>query len=329
MQKQISILADIGGTNARFAILDSEGEISQIKIYSVRENPTLLGALLSFRDTECPNCEIVSLALAIAGPITGDVSPLTNSDWVCDRREIMKVFCTDLVFILNDFEALAMALVDLDVDDTQIIQTGEKSTTHPLLIMGPGTGLGIGALKPVITTGSFEAIVTEAGHTRYAPANERERNIIRFLSRRLTYVRGEDLVSGPGLVNLYQANCHLVSEPPKPCEPADVVKWAREGDNLCRQVLDDFAAVFGSFASQVALNYISLGGLYLTGGVMEKIGEDFNFKRFLQRFATNPTMSHLLDRIPVLRVKSEIPAFAGLRVTLRERGAMPAQVVLN
>lgn len=312
-----SILADIGGTNARFAILDQDGEITQIKIYSVRENPTLLGALKNYRETQCQNYTIVALALAVAGPVLGDVVKLTNSDWICDKNEIKENFSTDAVFILNDFEALAFAIVDLKPNNLQVVQAGEKSLMRPMVILGPGTGLGVAALKPILATGGFEAITTEAGHARYSPANDRERNIIQFLSRELNFVRAEDLISGPGLVNLYRANCHLVSEEAKPCIPADVVKWAFEGNNLCRQVLDDFAAIFGSFTSQIALNYIALGGVYLTGGVLEKIGAEFDAKRFLERFSTNPTMAKLLVRVPILRVQSEIPAFAGLRVVLK------------
>ncbi len=319
MPKRGSILADIGGTNARFAVLEETGEIVQVKIYQVRENPTLLGALKNFRDEQCQGYQIDALALAVAGPVLGDVVKLTNCDWVCDRQEIMKAFSTNAVFVLNDFEAVAMAVIDLQPKDVQTVQAGEKSSRHPMIVMGPGTGLGVAALKPILSMGGFEAVTTEAGHTRYAPANERESNLIGFLARRLSFVRAEDLISGPGLVNLYEANCHLVSETPKKCVPADVVQWAREGDNLCRQVLDDFAAIFGSFASQMALSYNALGGIYLTGGVLEKIGTDFNQKRFLQRFATNPTMAGLLNRIPVLRVMSDIPAFSGLRVVLKRR----------
>jgi len=317
MSKKGSILADIGGTNARFALLDETGNTAHVEIYQVRENPSLIGALKNFRDKHGQDYQIVALALAVAGPVLSDVVKLTNSDWVCDRQEIAKEFATDSVFILNDFEAVAVAVSDLQPSDIQTLQVGEKSLRHPMIVMGPGTGLGVAALKPIQATGGFEAITTESGHTRYPSANDRENSLIGFLSRSLNFVRAEDLISGPGLVNLYQANCHLVSETPKPYAPADVVNNARAGDNLCKQVLDDFAAIFGSFASQIALSYNALGGIYLTGGVLEKMGSDFNQKRFLQRFTTNPTMSGLLSRIPVYRVLSDIPAFAGLKTVLK------------
>lgn len=316
-----SILADIGGTNARFAVLHDDGTIHKVHIYSVRETPTLLKALVDYREAHCQAYTISALALAIAGPVLGDVVPLTNSDWVCDRHEIQRVFSTERVFVLNDFEAVAVAITDLCSTDIQTIQIGEKSSRHPMVIMGPGTGLGVAALKPILATGGFEAITTEAGHIRYSPANDRERNIVRFLARRLNFVRAEDILSGPGLVNLYEANCHLVSETPENYAPADVVLKAREGNNLCRQVLDDFAAILGSFASQLALSYNALGGVYLTGGVLEKMGEAFDQKRFLERFATNPTMARLLDRVPVTRVMSEIPAFSGLRTIIKNKTA--------
>lgn len=312
----VSIIADIGGTNARFAVVDEKGEIGSVKIYQVRENPTLMSALLDYRETQCKGTKILAIAMAVAGPVLSDVVSLTNSDWVCDRQELIRTFGTKLVYILNDFEAVAMAISDIKPDNYSAIQIGQMSSRHPKIVMGPGTGLGVAALKPV-ASGDFEAITTEAGHTRYAPANERERNLIKFLGQSVGFVRAEDLVSGPGLVNLYQANCQLVGESPKPCVPADVVEWARGGDKLCQQVIDDFAAIFGSFASQIALSYNALGGVYLTGGVLEKMGSDFDSKRFIERFATNPRMADLLRQIPVLRVLSDIPAFSGLKEVVK------------
>jgi glucokinase len=311
-----SLLADIGGTNARFAIMDSAGEVREVKIYQVRENPTLISALRDYKKNHCRNYAIGAVAIAVAGPVLSDVVTLTNSDWVCDKKEIASEFGTDSVFILNDFEAVAFAISDLKPEEITVIQAGKPSTRHPKIVMGPGTGLGVAALKP--TAGGFEAITTEAGHTRYAPANERERKLIGYLSRSLNFVRAEDLISGPGLVNIYEANCQLVGEEFKPCDPADVVAQARGGNPLFRQVLDDFAAIFGSFASQIALSYNALGGIYLTGGVLQKMGSDFNQDRFLERFATNPRMADLLGRMPVIRVLADIPAFAGLSVVLKK-----------
>ncbi len=312
-----SILADIGGTNARFAFLSGNGEIGRVKKYEVEQNPTLIGALLDYRDTECGDCEIVSLALAIAGPVLGDVVKLTNSNWVCDRGEIAKEFSTEAVFLFNDFEASAMAVADLKKTEVDVLQAGEKSTRCPMLIMGPGTGLGVAALKPILATGGFEPIATEAGHARYAAADEHEEKIVHFLSSGTGFVRAEDLISGPGLVNLYRANCHLMAVPQRDFTPADVVIGAREGDKACGQALDDFSAMFGSFASSLALGYGALGGVYLTGGVLQKMGGDFRADKFLERFNSNPKMAGLLRKVPILRVKPEIPAFAGLKTAVR------------
>ncbi|MFA6280598.1 MAG: glucokinase [Bdellovibrionales bacterium] len=306
-----SLLADIGGTNARFAVVDEKGAVSRIKIYAVRENPTLMGALESYRKEECADLSIKAVAMAIAGPILGDRVPLTNSDWVCDKTEIANAVGTPHVFILNDFEAIAVAIGSMKAEDTIVLQTGQPLDFAPRLVMGPGTGLGIAALKPV-QGGGFEAIRTEGGHVRYAPANDREHQMIRLLSRELSFVSAEDLISGPGIVNLYKANCMLVGEAPELSDPAAIVQASREGNPLCKQVLGDFAAIFGSVASQMALSYIALGGVYLTGGVLEKLGADFDQSRFLERFATNPKMASLLARAPVYRVKASIPAFEGL-----------------
>jgi glucokinase len=307
------LLADIGGTNARFA--RANGHIITSKTYLVRQYPRLVDALRAFITEECDGARFSMAAFAVAGPVLSDVVPLTNSDWVCSKAELQKFLGTEHVTIVNDFEAVAWALTDMDNEELTILQKGTKSERHPMLVMGPGTGLGVAAIIPHET--GWRAVATEAGHTRYAPANNDERKLIDWIARKHIFVTAEHLISGPGLVNIF----HALGEENDyvPCEPADVVRSAREGEPRAKEALDAFAAIFGSFASQAALTYCALGGVYLTGGVLQKIGVDFAADRFLQRFATNPHMASLLSRTPVLRVDVEIPAFKGLLALLKHK----------
>lgn len=310
------LLADIGGTNARFA-LATRRAIAAIKIYPVRQYPQLTDALQVFLNEECGGAAPACAALAVAGPQLGDIIRPTNSDWVCDRAAIAEMLRLELgrVTILNDFAAVAWALNSLQPGDVTVLQSGRKSPSHPMLVMGPGTGLGMAALVP--HGQGWAAIATEGGQTRYAPANSDERHLIDQIARRHIFVTNEQLVSGSGLVNIYRALGE--EQNGRPMEPADVVDQARGGQARAREALNMFAAIFGSFASQAALSYIALGGVYLTGGVLQKIGADFAVDRFLQRFATNPQMAPLLHQMPVLRVNADIPAFAGLQYLLSQQ----------
>ena len=315
------LLADIGGTNSRFALACVNGECRlTTNTYQVREHPTLVGALKKFLEEYAGNYTIEGAAFAVAGAVLGDTVKLTNSDWICDKAELIATLGIKRVFILNDFEAVALAINDLKPDEINVLQAGESSSNHPRIVMGPGTGLGVAALAP-LGSGEMKAYTTEAGHCRYAPANDRENKIVRLLLRSTNMVTFEHLISGPGLVNLYRANCLLAGKPFKNCRPATVVDLAREGDPLCRQVLDDFSAIFGSIASQIALTWYALGGVYLTGGVLQKMGGDFNIERFLERFGTNPRMADLLARMPIYKVMTEVPAFVGLESFLKIQDA--------
>ena len=146
--------------------------------------------------------------------------------------------------------------------------------------------------------------------------------MVKIVGREHLFVSSELLISGPGLVNIYRALCMMADQPdkvPTRIEPSEVVTRARAGDSLAKQTLQEFAAIFGSFASQMALSYNALGGVFLAGGVLQKIGRDFDDARFLNRFTTNPKMAHLLSRIAVTRVNANIPAFNGLHWLLKQR----------
>lgn len=309
------LLADIGGTNARFAMLSPTGQVEKITIYPVREIATLAKALQRYVNEVVGERPLGGMALAVAGPVRGHRVQLTNSDWVCDRDEVAALIRApqERVFIVNDFEAIALAIQTLSDDALHVIQKGAPDPQGPRVVMGPGTGLGICGLD-VLPNGRVAARPTEAGHIAYAPANAREADLVDILSQMLgVMVTAEHLISGPGLVNLYKAvSARAGSVIDDTMTPAGVVTAAGHGDNICKMVVDDFSAMFGSYASTIALTRNATGGLYLCGGVLGKLDGLFNAKRFLKRMNTNPAMSHLLMQMPVYVVTEDIPAFAGL-----------------
>ncbi|MBV8061737.1 MAG: ROK family protein [Alphaproteobacteria bacterium] len=314
------LMADIGGTNARFSILTPDGQIEDVKVYQVRETATLAKALRSYISDVVGNRTLGGMALAVAGPVRGDRVKLTNSDWVCDRDEVAELINAprERVFIANDFEAIALAIGNMPINKLQVVQKGDPDPHGNRVVMGPGTGLGVCGLD-CLPDGTTIARPTEAGHIPYAPANAREADLVDILSQILgTMVTAEHIISGPGLVNLYKAvSTRAGGKIDDTMTPARVVEAALSGDSICKMVVDDFAAMFGSYASIIGLTRNATGGLYLCGGVLGKLDGLFNPKRFTKRMNTNPVMSHLLMQMPVYIVTEDIPAFAGLKCLLR------------
>ncbi len=315
--KPIHILGDIGGTNLRLALTDGEN-ILCCQIYENRKYATLTEAVSQFLLEKCSQQKPVKAAFALAAPVLGNIVKLTNANLICDQLAIQKAFGLEQVMFVNDFAAIAYALKSLKKSDITVIQQGSPINDFPMLVMGPGTGLGISALVPY--QGGYRAVPTEAGHVRYAPANANERQIVETIAHEQIFVSNEHLISGPGLVNIYKALCLMADKAERVnlgLQPATIVERARQGEKIAKQSLHEFSAIFGSIASQFALSFAALGGIYLTGGVLNKIGPDFEEQTFLDRFNTNPDMSDLLQRIPISRVNSEIPAFNGLMLLVK------------
>lgn len=311
--EQAYFVADIGGTNARFSLVPPECPDNALtRIYSVADFPTVEKALAHFcTETNSEATRITRAAMAFAAPVLGDRVKLTNADWIFDKASIEDALkCTDVAFF-NDSEAIAMTIPDLRQEDLVLWQQGVREPSRPLIVLGVGTGLGLSGLVSC-RGGALRSFAAEAGHTLYPPANTTEKEIIETLSGDLPQVTAENLISGPGLVHLYQALSRLAGQKPTLGTPAEVVALARQGDALCNKVLHHFASMFGHFAGQMALSWLPLNGIYLTGGIVDRLGEDFDKTAFLKAMSTNPRMGELLAMMPVYRINAELPALRGL-----------------
>ncbi len=241
----VFLLADIGGTNARFAFYnrDTNAQIL-VKVYKVAEYETLEDALGVFLKDGAGALSITAAAFAVAGMVLSDVVALTNCPWIFRKDRVAALLKTDRVHVFNDFAAIALALNVLSKDNLKTLQEGLPNAIFPKVVMGPGTGLGVAALRTEV--GSLIPFPTEAGHMRYAANAQHERDLLHSIEDFCGgFISAEHLVSGPGLVTLYKAECALARQTPENYEPSDVVDQARKGDTLCRSVLNDFASIFG------------------------------------------------------------------------------------
>jgi glucokinase len=298
------IAADVGGTHARIGLVRRAPDAATIDVlhyerYACADWSSLTAVLQDFIGRLDDRDTIEHCAVASAGYVLGDAIVNENLPWPVSIGDIRDTLGLHGLAVVNDFEAVAYACQFLRSDETTpIIQTAAEPTTGPILVMGPGTGLGSAVLMP----GSPHATVlpTEAGQISFAPGNPREVAILGELARGRDYVSYETALSGPGLVHLYRAISALRDTPATRVSPADVTAAALDGsDAAAVEALDVFCGVLGSFVGDLAMLYGARGGVFLAGGILPRIRDHLIASSFAQRFFNKGVMRPFLQQVPV------------------------------
>jgi glucokinase len=304
------LLADIGGTYARFAV--AEGRlIGSIRSTEVGSKPSAVEAIRAFLKASGIGHPIDGALLAVAGPVEGGRCKLTNAAWTIDEEEIARIFSFGWARLVNDLEAVAAGLPDLNPAQTRLIGNGTAIPGAPMAIIAPGTGLGMACL--VSSPAGRSVITSEGGHASLASPNPRFDTVIDVLRRRFGHVSAERVLSGPGLVNLHQALSELDGFEHPRLTPVEVTEGAFEGSSpTCRTTVDAFCALLGSFAGDVALTYGARGGLYIGGGIVPRFVDYLERSMFRQHYLNKGRLAPYLERIPVRVILHPTPAFTGL-----------------
>jgi glucokinase len=308
------LLADIGGTNARFALW-MNGAICALHEYKCNEYPELAlaaKAFLAAYGSAYP--EVREAAIAIAAPITGDRLAMTNHNWKISVSELRKQMQWDRLIVINDFTALAMSLRHLPKHELEQHGGGESKPDVAIGLIGPGTGLGVSGLVPFNSI--WMPIQGEGGHVTMSACTDREAAVLEVLQRRYNHVSAERVVSGSGLVLLYETLCGLDSVASRALEPKEITDSALSaGDKHCVEALNMFCAMLGTLASNVALTLGALGGVYIGGGIIPRLGSFFTNSAFRERFDFKGRYTQYVAPIPVYLIRSANPAFIGLAQT--------------
>ena len=306
------LVGDIGGTNARFAICESaDTPPSHVAALKGEEFPTLQAAMRSYLDRlglpQPRNC-----AIGIANPVDGDHLQMTNHTWGFSIEAVRQEFGFDRFVVVNDFVALALALPALKPSELKPVGGGSAVPGATLGLVGAGTGLGVASLA-FTRKGEAVAVGGEGGHVSLAPATAEEAAVIASLQRRFGHASAERAVSGPGLVNLYQALGEVRQQAAPLQEPAAVLSAAMGGaDVLAAAALDMFCAFLGSVAGNLALTVTARGGLYIGGGIVPRMGEAFARSPFRERFEAKGRFQGYLSQIPCWVIDAEqSPALLG------------------
>jgi len=306
------LLGDIGGTNARFAVLPAPGDNVQLLPRTLTaQTPDPVGAIriaLEAYEGPAPRSAIIAVATRVDAPAIR----LTNAHWVIDAEAIGRALTLERVTLVNDYTPVAASVAVLDEarGDLAPIGTFPPPKPGPCVVLGPGTGLGAGALVPV--EDRLAILATEAGHMEFGPTNDEETAIWPHLERVGGRVSGEVVLSGPGLFRIAKAlAAHRCVECPFTI-PNDVLAAAREGDALAKDTLSHFARFLGRFAGDLALTFESSGGVFIAGGIAPRMVDILQAGDFRDAFDRKAPHDAWASKVPVYAIVNPEPALQGL-----------------
>jgi glucokinase len=321
------LLADIGGTNARFAWQDGPGApLEDVLTLPCADFDTIEAATRSYLD-RIGRGQPARCAMGIANPITGDRVQMTNHHWSFSIEALRQAIGLNELVVINDFTALALAIPLLEPHERRLMSVGPQQAVagKAMGVLGAGTGLGVGGLLPLQLPGGrlhWAPIEGEGGHVSLSPETALEFEVLRVLQQRLgDRVSFERVLSGPGLINLLDAIEQVQGRSASLRErsaAAIVQAGLAASCPVCVQVLSTFCALLGSAAGDLALLLGARGGIYIGGGIVPRLGDWFDRSEFRARFEHKGRLSTLVREVPVFVIHAEVsPALRGVSQALR------------
>jgi glucokinase len=288
-------VADVGGTNIRLALVEN-GHLRKINKYFCNQFETITEAINQFA-SDVGVARFQDGCIAIACPVNHDLVSMTNHTWAFSKKALKNELAIDNLFVINDFSAVAYSLPTLSKE--QVIQVGPGSPVKKgnIAVFGPGTGLGVEHLT--WTNDGWQTLDGEGGHVDFAPTNEQDIIVWRYINDKLGRVAAEELLSGRGILNIYFALAENKGVPPKFNDPAEITKHAlANSDEICVEAVLQFCRVMGSFAGNLALNLCTTGGIFIGGGIASRLGEFFVKSDFRHKFEDKGNFAGYVKNIP-------------------------------
>ena len=314
------LAGDIGGTNARLAFFQSQnGHLSLLseRVFPSREHSELGEIVSRFLSDSGTHPDVA--CFGIAGPVRNGRVETSNLPWIVEQARLAKQIQLPATFLINDLEASAWGIGALSAVDLVSLNPGKGPVTGNQAVIAPGTGLGQAGL---FWDGMVHHVFAcEGGHTDFAPQNELQIGLLRFLHSRFGHVSYERILSGPGLVNVYEflRDSGCGQETPeliaamKQIDPAAAISQAALAGScaLAVKVLDLWISVLGAEASNLALKVMATGGLFVAGGIPPKILPKLTGPLFMEAFLDKARMRPLVESIPVQVVTNEKAGLLG------------------
>lgn len=301
------LAGDIGGTNTRLALFEaSDGHMTLVdqNDYASREYDDLLPLVKTFLASYLEQGKAIDAAcFAVAGPVTGDTAKVTNLPWVLNEDQLAAALQIPVCKLINDFQGTACGIDQLPETDLVTLQEGKPEIHGTRVILGPGTGLGVG--MAIWQAGEYNSLASEGGHVDFAPCNGEQQALLTYWQAQLGRVSYESLLSGKGLARIYTFLHDQEKDTPEAelLEEADpaaaITAAAMAGDKLADRSLHLFADILAAQAGNLALTCLARGGVYLAGGIAPKIIRYLQSGQFNLMFCQKSPMDKLLTTIPV------------------------------
>jgi glucokinase len=325
------LVADVGGTNARFGYVKAPGApVEHIEVLSVKGHAGpaeaaqayLAGLAARFEGFERPR----SAALAVATAVTADRVVLTNAAWDFSQKAVAQALVLDVLILLNDFEAQALSLPRLGAGqarswsaDHPVVAASHAPVGTVLSVLGPGTGLGVGGV--VRTRDLWLALPGEGGHATLAPGNDFEGEVLAVARKSFRHVSAERFLSGIGMPTLCRSVAEVLgdAEDVSAYTPEVIVGKALDGSSrVCVQTVQTFCAMLGSHAGNVAITLGARGGVFIGGGIVPRLGELFFQSEFRQRFDAKGRFDTYMSAIPTAVITDTLAALSGASLALEQ-----------
>jgi glucokinase len=315
------LLADIGGTYARFTIESAPGTFEHMASLRCADHADFHAAVTAFLNG-LPNDpdkgrvgHIEHAAIAIANPVEGDQVRMTNYHWKFSIEQMRQRLGLETLVVVNDFTALAMSLPRLSPAQLRQVGGGAARERSVVGLLGAGSGLGVSGLIPAAD--GWIALGTEGGHTSFSPRDEREIAILRYGLAQYSHLSHERLLSGPGIELIYRALCHHAGAPAQALAAPEITRRAQDGsDPICAETLQAFCAMLGTVAGNLAVTLGAFGGIYIGGGIVPRLGTTFDQSAFRSRFEEKGRFSDYVKGIPSFVITAQHATFVGASAIL-------------
>lgn len=311
MDHNYQLVADIGGTNARFAIRrEGSTDLKNIETLLCENFESPTEAIRQYLSDK--HLTVRTACLAVAGLVdeASDTVALTNNTWKFSRRQLINQLDLERLVVINDFVAAAMATTVAEGDDLfPLSNNTEFDLGQQRCILGPGTGLGVAGI--LTCEGKTCIVSSEGGNRSFSPESELEDHILNLLRARQAPVSSERLLSGGGLVAIYEGVCGYFETPARLSTPGSISNAAFQKDEMAHKALHTFFELLGSFAGDCALTFDATGGVYIGGGIVPRFPEALLQSRFTERFENKLHYETYLKKIPIAIMMHPCPGLLG------------------
>ncbi len=305
------LVADIGGTNARFAISDGDGALHELRVLHAAKFPKIEEAVAAyFAELKRPRPR--QACFAVACPAKGAEIKLTNSSWRFVKEELRQQFQFERFVVINDFEALAASVPVLKGPQLAELRPGDPDPASVSLVIGPGTGLGVGAYVPAGKT-AWAVISGEGGHIGFAPNTPQEIRLWQRMREKYGRVSAERVLNGAGLVNVYRFMADEAGQQAGEIDAPEISRRALAGEEVAINTVLMFFDMLGSVTGDLALAFGSRGGVYIGGGITPKLLEFARRSKLVERFLDKGRVAAILQSMPICVILEERAALYGVR----------------